>query len=175
MTKLNMLYKLIHIKTIRFILSSMVLTFVCFSASAQEEPPRPLQVTTYQNLSFGAIIQGNTGGTIIIDPQGSRSVTGDIIPVNMGYTYYPAIFEIRAIPGAIITIANSPDVAINGSNGGSVLLHVGTSIPNSPFINTKNPSLPLQVRIGGKLTVGNSLANPSGTYFGYFTITFAQQ
>jgi len=172
--KLSPIYKIIQNKTIRFLFSSMVLTFLCFSASAQEEPPRPLQVTTFQNLSFGAVIQGTVGGTVIMDPQGSRSLTGDLIPVNMGYTYYPAIFEIRAIPGCLITIVNGPDITMNGP-GGTLTMHIGASIPTSPFVNTKNPSSPIQVRIGGTLTVSNSMANPAGNYIGTFTVTFAQQ
>lgn len=157
------------------ILVSIILILLGLSSYAQEDPPRPLQVSTFQNLSFGAIIQGTTGGKIIIDPQGSRSVTGDIIPVNMGYSYFPAIFDIRAIPGALITIVNGPDVLLNGNNGGTILLHIGTSIPSSPFVNTRNPASPIPVRIGGTLTIGNSMANPAGNYLGYFSITFAQQ
>ena len=171
----NSLYKSVNATTIRLILSCMVFILLSISASAQEDPPRPLQVSTFQNLSFGAIIQGTTGGKIMIDPEGSRSVTGDIIPVNMGYSYYPAIFEIRALPGALINIVNGPDVLLNGNNGGTLLLHIGNSIPNSPFINTRNPASPIQVRIGGTLTIGNSIANPAGNYIGYFTVTFAQQ
>lgn len=168
------IYSKINHRAVQYILSSLFMIILCFSAAAQEQPPRPLQVTTFQNLSFGAVIQGTTGGKIIIDPQGSRSVTGDIIPVNMGYTYYPAIFEIRAIPGALISIVGS-DVVLTGNHGGTLLLHVGTSIPSSPFVNTMNPSSPIQVRIGGTLTVGNSIANPSGNYIGSFSVTFVQQ
>ncbi len=158
--------------TISFIVS-LFLVFICFSANAQEHPPRPMQVSTVQNLSFGAFIQGNIGGKVIIDPQGSRTVTGDLIPANMGYSYYPAIFQIDAIPGTLINIVFGPDVTLNGSNGGTLTLHVDTSLPSSPFINTKNTST--QVRIGGTLTVSNSIANPAGNYIGNFSITFVQQ
>jgi len=175
MMKKICLYTTINPVAIRTLLGCMVLMLLSFSVQAQEDPPRPLQVSTFQNLSFGAIIQGTTGGTIIIDPQGSRSVTGDIIPVNMGYSYYPAIFEIRALPGSLINIVNGPDVLLNGNNGGTLLLQIGNSIPNSPFINTRNPASPIQVRIGGTLTVGNSIANPAGNYIGFFSVTFAQQ
>jgi hypothetical protein len=143
-----------------------------FSANAQEEPPRPIQITTFQNLSFGAIIQGNSGGTVTIDPQGSRSVTGDVILANLGYSYYPAIFKVDAIPGSIITIDfGSPTMLSMGS--WTLSLQLNSSIPHSPFINTK--STDTEVRVGGKLTIGNSLANPAGDYIGYFTITFIQQ
>lgn len=173
--KLKQLHITIDIKSFRYIISSLALIIICFSAQAQEDPPRPLQVTTYQNLSFGAIIQGTIGGQVIIDPQGSRSVSGDIIPVNMGYSYYPAIFEVEANPGSLITILNGPDIILNGNNGGTLTLHIGNSIPSSPFVNTKNPPFNTQVRIGGTLYVGTSLDNPAGNYIGYFSVTFIQQ
>jgi len=144
-----------------------------YKVSAQEHPPRPMRVTTTQNLSFGAFIQGTLGGKVIIDPQGSRSVTGDLIPTNMGYSYYPAIFEVDAVPGTIINIVFGPNVTLTGSNGGTLSLNVNTSLPGSPFIKAENSNT--QVRIGGTLTVKNSVANPAGNYIGNFSITFVQQ
>lgn len=170
---LKLTYKPTNTSTTISFIVSLFLVFICFSANAQEHPPRPMQVSTIQNLSFGAFIQGNIGGKVIIDPQGSRTVTGDLIPANMGYSYYPAIFQIDAIPGTLINIVFGPDVTLNGSNGGTLTLHVDTSLPSSPFINTKNTST--QVRIGGTLTVSNSIANPAGNYIGNFSITFVQQ
>ena len=153
----------------------LILVFICFSANAQEDPPRPLKVTTFQNLSFGAFIQGNTGGQVIIDPQGNRSFTGDLIPVYLGYQYYPAIFETEAIPGSIITILNGPNITLAGNHGGTLTLQLGASIPPSPYINTTNYPYKTQVRIGGTLIVGTMLNNPSGDYIGYFSVTFIQQ
>jgi len=174
MMKSYNIYKSNHTKTAISTLCGLFLVLLSFSAYAQEEPPRPLQVTTFQNLSFGAFIQGNTGGNVIIDPQGSRSITGDLIPYSsMGYPYYPAIFEILSIPGSLINIVFGPDVTLVGNNGGTLLLHVDKSLPSSPFINTKSTST--QVRIGGTLSVGNSIANPAGNYIGTFSITFVQQ
>lgn len=145
------------------------------SGKAQEDPPRPMTVTTFQNLSFGAIIQGFSGGSVIIYPNGSRSVTGDILQANLGYAYYPAIFEVGANLGTLVTILNGPDVVLNGSNGGTMILHLGESDPPSPFVNTLTPPGLTQVRIGGTLYVGNPLANPSGSYSGTFYITFIQE
>jgi len=162
-------------KTIYRSCISLVLIILCFSVNGQEQPPRPIEVRVFQNLSFGAIIQGNVGGQVIIDPQGSRSVSGDIIPVALGYSYYPAIYEVEANSGSLITIENGPDITLNGSNGGQLTLHVGNSIPSSPFVNTKSPPFRTQIRIGGTLYVGSSLSNPSGDYIGYFSVTFVQQ
>jgi hypothetical protein len=153
----------------------LVLALLSFSAYSQEQPPRPLQVSTFQNLSFGAVIQGGTGGIITIDPQGSRTVSGSIIPYNSGYPHFPAVFDVEAIPGTLVTILNGPDILLTGNNGGTLSLHIGTSIPTSPFVAAKVPPFRTSVRIGGTLTVGNSIANPSGNYIGFFEVTFIQQ
>lgn len=142
---------------------------------AQEEPPRPVKVTTFQNLSFGAFYHGYSGGTVIVYPNGSRSVTGDVIAVNLGFTFAPAIFEVEARPGAVINISLGPDVIISGSNGGSVTLHPGGTDPVSPFVNTIHPPGKTQVRVGGTLIVGSPLANPPGSYSGTFSVTFNQE
>jgi len=144
-------------------------------AWGQEEPPRPITVTTFQNLSFGAIVQGFSGGSVIVYPNGSRSVTGDIVQANLGYAYYPAIFEVSANLGTLVTILNGPDVILNGSNGGTLTLQLGESDPPSPYVNSTSPPGVTQVRIGGTLYVGSPLANPAGSYHGTFFITFIQE
>jgi hypothetical protein len=45
--------------------------------SAQEEPPRPMKLSPYQNLSFGAFIAGFGGGTVIIYPGGTLTLQLD--------------------------------------------------------------------------------------------------
>ena len=151
------------------------LMMLYLSGKAQENPPKHMSVIAFQNLSFGAIIQGFSGGTVIKYPSGSRSVTGDLIQANLGYPYYPAIFEVGANLGTLVTILNGSDVILSGSNGGTMTLHLGASLPASPFVNTLIPPGLTQVRIGGTLIVGNALANPAGSYSVTFTVTFIQQ
>ena len=156
---------------------SMVLLMSCFAANAQEAPPRPITiyVNPTQGLVFGAFFQGVSGGSVIIYPDGSRSTTGDIVQANLGIPFSPAIFEVDANPGTVVSILNGPDVILSGSNGGSISLHIGSSNTGSPFITTAVPPARTQVRVGGTLTMGNSLANPSGNYSGTFSVTFIQE
>jgi len=144
---------------------------------AQEPPPRPISVyvNPAQGLIFGAFFQGISGGSVILYPDGSRSVTGDIVQANLGIPFSPAIFEVDANPGTVVSILNGPDVILTGSNGGSIRLHIGTASTGSPFITTARPPSRTEVRIGGTLTVGSALANPSGTYSGSFSVTFIQE
>jgi len=156
----------------------VVLSFVGFSATAQgpENPPRPVQiyVNPAQGLNFGAFYQGGSGGTIIVYPSGARATTGSVIQTSQGYSFSPAIFEVDAEPGTLITILNGPDVTLTGSNGGTINLTIGDSDPPSPFIATATSPSRTMIRIGGILTLGNPLASPPGNYNGTFSVTFIQ-
>lgn len=153
------------------------LLLVQVSAHAQEPPPRPISiyVNPAQGLIFGAFFQGSTGGSVIIYPNGSRSVTGSIVQANLGFPFSPAIFEVDANPGTLITIMNGPNITLTGSNGGTLTMQIGSSSTGSPFVATATSPARTQVRIGGTLIVGNPLANPSGSYSGTFSVTFIQQ
>ncbi|MBC9930577.1 DUF4402 domain-containing protein [Chitinophaga qingshengii] len=145
--------------------------------AAQEPPPRPIAVyvNPAQGLIFGAFFQGLSGGTVIIYPDGSRSVTGSITQANLGYPFSPAIFEIVANRGTLVSILNGPDVLLTGSNGGTLSLHVGAASTGSSFVTSATPPAQNTVKIGGTLTVGSPAANPSGSYSGIFTVTFIQE
>jgi len=145
--------------------------------NGQELPPRPLSVTVSlsQNLSFGAFYHGNAGGSVIIYDDGSRSSTGDIVLLTMGYSFSTGLYEVVANPGTLISILNGPDAILTGSNGGFMLLQIGESNPASPFIVTTAPPNSTQLRIGGILVVGNPLQNPPGNYGGTFDVTLVQE
>ncbi|MHA4810545.1 DUF4402 domain-containing protein [Flavitalea flava] len=168
-------------KTIIFLSKGIILLISLFlfsvTTKAQQPPPRPIiiYVNPAQGLMFGAFFQGATGGTVTVYPDGSRSVTGSVTQANLGYIFSPAIYEVDANVGTVVSILNGPDVTLSGSNGGTISLHIGNSSTGSPFITTAISPARTQVRIGGTLTVGNPLANPSGSYSGMFSVTFIQQ
>ena len=68
---------------------------ISHEAIAQEPPPRPIQVTVLQNMAFGAFSQGATGGTVTVSTGGSRTATGDVVLLNLGYTFNAASFKLR--------------------------------------------------------------------------------
>jgi hypothetical protein len=158
-----------------FLIISFFTLFIPLKTTAQEMPPRPLGLYVSQNLSFGAFSQGVTGGTVTISPLGSRSSTGDVILVDMGYLYFPAIFELEGNPGTIVHFLAGPDTQLTGSNGGSLTLQVGPSYPGDPIIINVAPPGRMQIRVGGTLIVGNAIANPPGQYNGFFLVTFIQE
>lgn len=160
-----------------FIISIYLLLFMPFQmVNGQEPPPHPAVVTvTTQNLSFGAFTPGVAGGTVTISATGSRSSTGDVILLNLGYSFTTALYEVVANRGTVISLLNGPDVILTGSGGGTMTLHIGTSSPASPFVISTIPPAFTLLNVGGTLTVGNILANPPGNYSGLFNITFIQE
>ena len=160
----------------------MGLGFISNFSMAQIDPtdslpgdPGGMTVYTVQNMSFGAFSIGGAGGTVIVSTSGTRSVTGDVVPLNLGTSYFQAIFDIDTPQGSIVSIVNGSDATLTGSNGGSMSMHIGNSDPPSPFITTVMQPSRTQVSISGTLTVGSPAANPPGTYNGTFYITFNQE
>lgn len=158
------------------------LSFISILSFGQTDPtdsipddPGGLSVYTVQNMSFGAFSTSGAGGSVIISTNGTRSITGAVVPLNLGTSYFQAIFDIDAPIGSIVSILNGSDATLTGSNGGSMLMHIGGSDPPSPFIIIVNQPARTQVSIAGTLTVGSPAANPPGTYNGTFYITFNQE
>ena len=159
-----------------FIVASLLL--VNGSISAQEKPPKPITVVvnTLQHLNLGTFIQTGASGTVSMNFSGVVTPGGSVIIPSLGFNPHsiptPALFEVTANPGTLITIQNGPPATLTGSNGGTLSLTIGTSSTGSPFI-TQNPIT--YVYVGGTLTVGSMAANPAGNYTGTFTVTFIQQ
>ena len=169
--------RIAHKLPVIFMMGFLCLVVFQQRAGAQVKPPRPITVfvNPAQGLSFGAFYQGVSGGTVIVYADGSRSVSGDIIQANLGFSFSPSIFEVGALPGTLISILNGPDVSLTGSNGGSMTLRIGASSSGSLFIATVGAPSTTQVRIGGTLTIGSPLTNPPGSYSGTFSVTFIQE
>jgi hypothetical protein len=143
---------------------------------AQEPPPRPIRIdVTAQGLSFGAFYHGAVGGTVVILPSGSRSSTGDVVLLGLGYPFSAALFQVHANRGTVISILNGPDAVLTGIPSGTMSLHIGSSNPSSPFVSNVNYNIAIPLYIGGTLTVGNSAANPPGSYTGTFDITLVRE
>ena len=159
-----------------FIIPVVLMYSVSLELKAQEPPPRPILIdVTAQGLSFGAFYHGAVGGTVVILPSGSRSATGDVVLLGLGYPFSAALFQVHASPGTVISILNGPDVSIIGIPSGSMTLHIGSSNPTSPFVSTVPYTVAIPLYIGGILTVGNSAANPPGSYTGTFNVTLVRE
>jgi len=155
----------------------LVLYGLFCTVSAQEPPPRPVTITynSSQPLAFGAFSPGVGGGTVTVNADGTRSSTGDIVLLSLGFAYTPAMFYAVANQGTVLSILIGPPVTLTGSGGGSLTLQVAGSLPTSPFVTTLPWPQQTTVLVGGILTVGNIIANPPGNYTGNFSITLVQE
>jgi len=144
---------------------------------AQQMPPRPVNiyVSPTQGLAFGAFFQGASGGGITVHHNGTRSTSGSVIAANLGFMYSPALFELDAEPGTVITVVSNGVATLTGSNGGTMQLTAGTPSTGSTFVATAVPPARNIITVGGTLTVGNSLSSPPGAYSGVFDLIFFQQ
>ncbi len=139
-------------------------------AKAQEDPPRPSSITFTTNLSFGAFSHGPAGGTLTVDEFGFRSSTGSVVLLLMGFPVSAAHFNIYSNQGTLINILSIPDFPLTWG-GYSMNVNIESTNPVLPFVNTNPYSTPTELTIGATLTVGNSSANPPGSYIGTFNVT----
>lgn len=133
--------------------------------------PGALSVYTVQNMSFGAFSAGASGGSVILSNSGTRTTTGTVLGLNT-ISHFVAMYEVDAPYGSIISILNGPNATLTGSNGGSMTLTIGNSLPASPFMVMVNQPARTEIKIGGTLNVGSAATSPPGTYSGNFYITF---
>jgi hypothetical protein len=169
-----------HIFTIkRTLLALLIISFtgIVNETLAQQMPPRPVIVTANpsQPLAFGAFALSLTGGTVTVHTDGSRSSTGNIFLIGMGYLYSSAMFYIRTDPGTVISLLNPAPSILTGSGGGSMTLTIDSTDPITPFVTTVPITELTTVLVGGTLTVGSLASNPPGSYTGTFNIIFVQE
>ena len=162
------------IRRLQKLLYLMIFEILLFlPALGQEKPPKPIAVTvsTLQHLNFGTIIPtGTLGGEVTVLSNGIRSSSGEIILPPIGTYCSPALFELTALTGTLITIL-TPPATLSGSNGGTLNLTLGVPSTGSQFV-VRNPTT--EINIGGTLTIHSLNANPAGFYSGTFTVTFNQ-
>ena len=152
----------------------LLLLFILINVPVKAQILPSITVNTIQQLKFGAFTTLSNGGTVIVSATGSRSVTGNIIALNMGAPVQQAIIEVQAVAGTIISIVPGADAVLTGSNGGTITLHIGSTQPASPFVITQS-SVRVPVNIGGTLTVNNLVLNKAGNYSGTFNMIFISQ
>ena len=131
-----------------------------------------LRVTVTDPFRFGIYAQGTAGGEVIIAPNGARSVTGTIVPLNFGAAYNPLSLEVEAPRGSIVSVYSTGKNVLTGSNGGRMLLRLDNMEPVSPFYITKEYPEKTVLKIGGVLSVGNATDSPPGNYSGNIYISF---
>ena len=147
----------------------LLLISILFASTVNIVLAQPIEVTNTQNLNFGFFCQtDNTGGTVTVSNTGSRSATGNITLISSSYSC--AAFTITTDSTNQFSLQISqPEIDISGSNGGSMLLQIGSSNPEFPTIATGQPAT---IYLGGTLNVDSRSENPAGTYSGNYLLYF---
>ena len=129
-----------------------------------------ITATAGQTLEFGSMTVGASGGTVTVDPSGTRTSTGaDLQPFGIGYR--AATFDVSGSANYTyaITLPGSVTITNTGGTGETMTVDSWTSTPsgNGTLDGTGNQT----VQVGATLNVGANQA--VGTYSGTFTVTFA--
>lgn len=137
---------------------------------------RPNTLVKTDDLDFGTLISGATGGTVTISPTtGARATSGGVTPVGGGEQR--ATFQ--GTGGIIlITVTGSNSVSLARAGGGAAPMTASltraatTSGGGIALLGTSATLLPSGVQtyyIGGTLSVPAN--QPEGDYSGTFTLT----
>lgn len=128
---------------------------------------RPLSIVKIEDLEFGSLIATATAGTVDIDATTSaRAVTGGALAA--GGAPQAAQFYTYGGPLQFVQVTRGPLPVLNRAGGGATMNVTQLTLngPTTRFLNTAGL---LDLRVGGRLTVGaNQLA---GAYSGSFQIT----
>lgn len=166
--------KKLNITIVKPGITALMIMFFSWVAYGQEPPPRPLEITETQQLSFGAFTLSGAGGSVIIYADGTRGAGGSVIPLTFNPVHATARFVLVANPGTIISLMGWPASTItNGTQ--TMSFTVDSSLPVLPYVINTVPPAGTTLNLGGTLTVGSILANPSGSYSGTYNITFVQE
>ncbi len=159
------------------IIIAVLLFCVSYSYAQPSLPTRSIEVTATQVLQFGTfVLTGGGGGSVVVGYDGSRNATGSIAILGVLPYAQPAIFEVKLLQGRNVHLDFSPTTTLEGSDGGSLILHIGPTEKgtNGAFFSTNNNrDFTTLLRVGGTLDIpGNAIP---GTYTGTFFITFNQE
>ncbi len=135
---------------------------------------RPLSLVNTDDLQFGSLIVGATGGTVTINPStNARTTTGGVIPVGGGA--HRAVFQGAGNGGFIITITGSTTATLARAGGGAPAM---TATLTRSIASGATPlfgslafltGTPQTYHVGGTLAVPAN--QPAGDYSGSFTLT----
>lgn len=135
------------------------------------ENNQPVTAEVIQELSFGSLAPGPSGGTVTVSPQGSRTATGSVFPA--GGTFTCGIIRIKAHPKTLINIVPaSTTLRYRGYQLDLTFSPRSDVSPQPPFVTH---SAYTDIRIGGTLHLDGSAAVAAGSYSGQFVINITSE
>lgn len=126
---------------------------------------------TGTDMNFGSIIPGASGGSVILIPAGTSTVTGTV--VKAAGTITAAVFSVVGTPNSVFTISLPASGYEITRGGGTEKMTVNTFTSNPTPTGNTGVTGTVGLTVGATLIVGVSTANPAGVYTGTapFTVT----
>jgi hypothetical protein len=123
-----------------------------------------ITLTNRNGMVFGDISAGNTAGTVVLDPSGTRETTGGA-NVNSTVASVPAVFDVEGLSNAIYSITLPDAVTLSGPGGDNMVVDSFASFPQGTGLTD----------IGGQqsLFVGATLHVDGNQAFGSYTGTMS--
>lgn len=143
------------------------------TANASATIIKPISALEGAILNFGKFSPKQTGGEIVIAPDGTRYASGPVTLV--GGTYNQAVFHILGEPdyNVAISVPTMPTMLTNIITGKTMQIHKWTSLPSLEAEIMLPTSGALNLNVGATLKVGDLNENPVGMYSGTYIITFS--
>ena len=139
------------------------------SANATATIITPIAIAHVEHLNFGNIVAGTGIGTVIVDTEGDRTKTGDVIlPTATPGTFNAAEFTVTGLANATYAITLPGSIDISTTGGETMTVTDFTSDPDGTGTLTNGTQT---LYVGAKLTV--LAAQASGEYTGTFNVTVA--
>jgi len=134
---------------------------------------KKFSITEIQPLHFGTFcVTGSSGGNVIVNHNGNRTSTGNIILLNVAPFAQVGIYDILLCKNWDLSVTFDQTTILTGSNGGSITMEIGPSeygISGTSFRMNGDCDYATPFHIGGTLKIpGNAI---SGNYSGTYDIT----
>ncbi|MBS0010271.1 MAG: DUF4402 domain-containing protein [Bacteroidales bacterium] len=167
---MKQLVKALSLAIVMFALSLSAHAQVSETATASATIITPIAIANATDMDFGNIAVIATGGTVVLAPDGSRSVTGDVTLPAVSGTVTAATFDVTGesnftysitLPAGTITITNGTD---------NMTVGTWTSDPTTGAGGTLDAGGAQTLSVGATLNVAGG--ESSGAYTGGpFTVT----
>jgi hypothetical protein len=160
--------KIITLAIIALGFSTASFAQVSATANASGTIVTPIAITKTVDLNFGNIAVSATGGTVILAPAGTRTITGGVtLPANTG-TVTAAEFNVTGQSGYTysITLPTTPTTVASGAN--TMTVDAFTSTPSSTGTLTGGAEI---IKVGATINVNGNQAAGTYTSATPFTVT----
>lgn len=125
-----------------------------------------LSLVNQTALTFGDVAAGNSPGTVILKPDGTRLTTGGSF-INSTVAAGPAVFSVSGLPNAVYAITLPNFVVLSGASGNSMVVD---GFSSQPFGNgLTDPGGEQNLFVGATLNINANQA--VGSYSGKMIVT----